>query len=252
MIITGQIEQIFAVAVALEQNGNMKNTIYAIEDQIYILNYDHTVLLRFRLRKSENPFKHPISFKANDYDSNEFFEENDKIVFLSQQNGYQRKKVCGKTENTPEDIRELFKGFLKEKGERTAVNIHKNVLALLDEDLSHVEFTSTEKDGLKMTQRNIYSGGLTEVTETSSGLLGKSIEIDFGPFGIKTGDLRALFSFQDNLSFEFPADSEDYLIARSVDSNKRDMVAVISLCLYDELIKITQNKVNTKKSGRKK
>ena len=75
MKITGQIEQIFAHAVALDQNGGLRNSIYAEGKEIFIMNYDHTVLLRFKLRESENPFSGPISFKANDYDSPEFYEE---------------------------------------------------------------------------------------------------------------------------------------------------------------------------------
>ena len=72
MKITDLVEQIFAHAVALDQSGGLRNTIYAIGSEIYILNYDHTVLLRFRLRRSEACFETPVSFRANDYDSNGF------------------------------------------------------------------------------------------------------------------------------------------------------------------------------------
>jgi len=239
MKITGQVEQIFAYAVALDQSGGLKNSIYAIGKEIFIMNYDHTVLLRFRLRDTEKVFENPISFKANDYDSNEFSEENGKIVFLSTNQGYEKKKVCGKAENSPEEIKALMSKFLKDKSEREEVILNNSVLSLLDMDLSHIEFSGKKGNSIKMIQRNIYSGGIIEINEKSEGLFQNSLKKNFEPIGIKTKDFEALFTFQNSLKFLFPKKGrEDYIIIKSIDKNKRDMVGLIACCIYDELINI--------------
>jgi hypothetical protein len=237
MKITGQIEQIFAHAVALDQSGGLKNTIYVKNKEIYIVNYDHTVILRFKLRDSENPFSTSLSFKANDYDSNEFFEEDGKIVFISNIEGYERKKVCGLAEHSPEEIKKIIRLYLRNSENREKLIIHKSILSLLDNDLSHIEFSGKKGESLKMIQRNIYSGGIIEVKEKNQGMFFNTLKNDFGPVGIKTKDFAALFTFQDSLIFEFPnTSSEDYMIIKSVDQKKRDMTGIIACCLYDELI----------------
>lgn len=242
MIITGQIEQIFAQAVALDQNGGLRNTIYADKREVYILNYDHTVLLRFRLRSHESPFTEPISFRANDYDSNEFEEVDGKIVFLTEQNGFQRKKSCGRAEYNPDEVKSLFRTYLSEQSEASeSVTLNKSVLSLLDADLSHIEFSAVEGGTLTMLQRNIYSGGVIEIKEKTDGMFNNIMKDGFGPVGIKTNDFTSLFAFQDTLKFEFPSrGKEDYVIIRSIQKDKRDMVGLIACCLYDEIIKIQE------------
>jgi len=241
MKITGQVEQIFAHAVALDQNGGLKNSIYADGREVYIMNYDHTVALRFRLRASENPFENPISFKANDYDSSEFYEEDGKIVFINQIQGYQRKKTCGKAEYTPDEVKGMFKSFMADKTARETLVIDRSILSLLDTDLSHIEFSGKKGESLKMIQRNIYSGGIIEVSEKTEGLFDNVLSEDFGPVGIKTNDFAALFTFQDTLKFEFPnGEEEDFIVIRSIDKSKRDMVGVVACCLYDEIIQIQE------------
>lgn len=243
MKISGTIEQIFAHAVALDQSGGLKNSIYADGKEVFIMNYDHTVLLRFKLRGSENPFDNPISFKANDYDSNEFYEEDGKIVFVSGIKGYERKKTCGKAEYTPEEVKKLFKEYKKELGERETLVIDKSIISLLDQDLSHIEFSGKKGEPLKMIQRNIYSGGVVEISEKTEGLFSNELKKDFGPVGVKTADFIALFTFQDSLVFDFPdTNKEDYIFVHSVDKKKRDMSGCIALCLYDELIKIQESR----------
>lgn len=241
MKITGQIEQIFAHAVALDQNGGLKNSIYADGKEVYIMNYDHTVLLRFRLRDSETIFDAPISFKANDYDSNEFYIEDDKIVFLSKIKGYERKKICGKADNSPEEVKKTFKGYMKKDLEGETLTIDSSILSLIDEDLSHIEFSGKKGESLKMIQRNIYTGGIVEISEMTEGIFENTLESDFGPVGVKTKDFQALFTFQNTLKFQFPlGDETDYIVVRSIDQKKRNMIGVIALCLYDELIQLKE------------
>lgn len=244
MKITGLVEQIFAQAVALDQSAGLRNTIYAINNEIYILNYDHTVLLRFRLRNSEALFDPPISFRANDYDSNNFEEQEGRIIFTTIKGDYQRKKICGTSDLTCEEVKELYARYVTPTDEkRQEVILTREALELLDSDLSHVEFSGKAGQSLRMVQRNIYSGGIIEVEKLNDGLYQDLLTEDFGPVGIKTEDFRALFAFQDSLKFQFPSkEKEDFIFIRSIDANVRNMVGVIACCLYDELIKIKEAK----------
>lgn len=245
MKITGQVERIFAQAVALDQSGGLKNAIYASGREIIIINFDYTVLLRFRLRGTEAAFEHPISFKANDYDSNEFEEQDGRIIFTTEQSGYKRKKTCGTAEMVPDEAKTLLSHYLDNSGERQLVVIDRAALSLLDDDLSHIEFSGKKGEPLKMIQRNVYSGGVVEVMEANDSLFQQTLSHDFGPVGIRTNDFKALFTFQDQLRFEFPAEeNDDFIIVRSIQKDKRDMVGVIAACVYDEIVELKEARVN--------
>ena len=243
MKITNLVEGIFAQAVALDQSGGLRNTIYAIGHEIFILNYDHTVLLRFRLRSSEGAFEHPIAFKANDYDSNVFEEKDGKIVFYSEKGEYQRKKVCGTSDLTPQEVKALYQNYVTDVVDRAVVNLSKDVLGLLDTELSHIEFRGEAGQSIKMIQRNIYSGGIIKVEKKRSeeALFQEELENDFGPVAIKTEDFRALFTFQDVLKFSFPKiGKEDFILVTSGEENKRSITGIIACCLYDEVIQLKE------------
>lgn len=249
MKINNLVEELFSIAVALDQSGGLKNTIYAANRNILIMNYDHTVLIRFRLRQSEGVFEHPVSFKANDYDSNIFEEKDGRIIFYTEKGGYERKKVCGTSDLTTEEVKELFEKYVVDEEPRQAVELSEEVLSLLDDSLSHIEFSGEKGGSIKMVQRNIYSGGIIEIKKSNKGLFTETLDEDFGPVAIKTDDFKALFSFQSVLKFEFPTrGAEDYIMIRSLDKNKRDMVAIVACCLYDELIQIKE----VQKNGRQK
>ena len=67
-----ELETIFAHAVALDQKGQLKNSIICKDSNVWIVNYDRTVILKFELPDLALPFKEEISFNANDYDSPNF------------------------------------------------------------------------------------------------------------------------------------------------------------------------------------
>jgi len=249
--ISDLVEGIFANAVALDQNGGLKNTIYAIGSEVFIMNYDHTVLLRFRLRRSEASFDSPISFKANDYDSNEFEQKDGRVIFYSGNKGYIKKKTCGTTDLTPEEVKDLFEGYMELSEETLTATLSKDILELMDDSLSHIEFTGITGKGVKLTQRNIYSGGVIEVEKKSDGFFKDELESDFGPIGIKTSDFQALFTFQNQLKFSFPGsmDENNFIVVKSIES-KRDMVGIIASCLYDEIIKIKEVKRSESKKAK--
>jgi hypothetical protein len=255
MKVSNLVEELFAQAVALDQSGGLRNTIYAIENDVLILNYDHTVLLRFRLRKSEGTFEHPISFKANDYDSNVFEEKDEKIIFYSEKGEYQRKKICGTTDLTPEEVLELYWKYKPVGDDFQTILLSKDVLELLDPDLSHIEFSGSKGGTIRMVQRNIYSGGIIEIEKANEGFLKEEISEDFGPVAIKTDDFKALFYFQDTLKFSFPKkDKEDFIVIQGTDDNKRSIRGVIACCLYDEVIQLKEARnidISTKLSDTK-
>jgi len=254
MKITNLVEQIFSIAVALDQNGGLKNTIYALDDEIFILNYDHTVLLNFKLRKNEAPFSNPIAFKANDYDSNEFEEKDGQIIFHSQLNGYVKQKRCGTVDLSPGEVKELFKKYKKDFDDKAEeVTLTKSILPLLEDGLSHIEFSGKKGEGMKLVQRNIYNGTIIEISKDQKGFFKDSLKDEFGPVGIKTSDFNALFQFQDELKFMFPSEkSDDVIMVKSFNDNKRSMTGFIASCLYDELIEIRESKKDSQQSGFKR
>jgi len=248
--ISKRVEQLFAYAVSLSQNGGLKNTIYAIDQEIFILNYDHTVLLRFRLRDSEAPFSDSVSFSANDYDSDRFYEEDGKIIFVSKEGVWTRKKSCGTPDLEPETVREIFQRYQGVSDASQKVRIPRDAIRLLDSGLSHVEFYGETNGNVTMIQRNIYSGSIVEVSNSErSGILDMtgSLDWNFGPVGIKTGDLLALYSFEGVLDFTFFQES-GFIQVNSINTKKQDMKGFLACCVYDEIIDIME--VNN--NGRKK
>lgn len=241
-----RIENIFAHAAALDQAGRLRNTIYCIRNQIYILNQDFTVLLQFRLRKNEEAeFAHPVSFRANDYDSRQFRENKGRIEFLRQEGKWQSVKSCATPERSPEDVQEMFRGI--ERPDINAVVIGKEILPLINEELSHLEI-SVESGKLQVVQRNIYDG--TVITITLKEMEG-SLSIDrpklkdFAPLGIRTNDFIALYSFADHLRWRF---APDVAWVESTDP-KLQMIGVISQCVYDELGRTVDGRKKSQERG---
>jgi hypothetical protein len=232
MKLSNRLEDIFAHAVALQQSGRLRSTVYCLGRKVYILNQDHTTLLRFRLRKTDKlEFDSPVSFHANDYDSQHVEERDGKICFIQSAAGFQRVKSCRTPKLTPEAVEEMFKEYKVEP--TNSVTLSSKVLGLLDENLSHIEF-SAEDGELSIVQRNIYSGSIIEIKrEKTGGLVEVKDELeDFAPIGLRTNDFMALFSFIPTLQFHFLG--EGFICADSKD-DKMPMRALVSKCRYDEL-----------------
>jgi len=238
--VSKRVEAIFAHAVALDQSGRLKNTIYVKDNFVFVMNSTNTVLLRFVLPSSQAPFQSPISFRANDYDSPNFYEEDGRIVFVKKEGDLERKKKCETTDATPDDIQELFKKFPPIKSNR--ISLHAGILSLLDENLSHIEIQGAD-GAASLVQRDIYSGTILEIARTTEGFGMASpdeISSDFGPIGMKTNDFIALFSFNDMVDFFFDEDPEtSYCRVRG---SKTKMDGIVAFCVYDELGTITEVK----------
>ena len=233
MKVNQRVENIFAHAVALQQNGRLRNTIYCKKMKIYIVNQDQTVILQFRLREGEEYFDTPVSFAANDYDSKNMEERDGKICFLQNDAGFDRVKSCKTPRMDTDDVDEMFRGF--KLTPHNKVSLHKNILSLLEDNLSHIEFAAVDGK-LIISQRNIYSGSVISLTrEKAKGLGFQETDKldDFAPIGLRTNDFIALFSFVDHINFYFPID-QGYAWAKSRDK-KMKMKVIISKCVYDEL-----------------
>lgn len=251
-----RIETIFSHAVALHQSGRMRNTIHVIGKEIYLLNTDRSLILRFSLPKSSYGFKNPISFKASDYDSNQFYEKEGNIVFKSQEGEYIKEKSCS-TSGDPNKIKELFSKFTIPSENRIKIQLNRDLLRVIEDNLSHIEIM-IENGEFKLIQRNIYDGTIIIIRKEKELGLGiasdDSFPYDFGPIGIRTTDFLALFSFNDTLSFFFSKDIQEFC---KVFGRNYKMNAIMSYCLYDEMgniltIKEKQNGRKVKKGRRRK
>lgn len=230
-----EVERIFAYAVALEQSGRQKNTVFGFRDIVYILNADKTLLLRFKTSKSE--FPEPIGFFASDYDSSEFQINKGIISFIQDNQEFVRKKHCNVPSQTFEEVNDLFLWFQKQSPTEVAsITFSKPSLDLLNDNLSHIEFMG--RDGrLTILQRDIYSGTLIELNRRKASGLGlelyeDNIEQDFGPLGMRTNDFMALFSFNDKIRIRFLDSDKHYFIIEGVHN---EVTGVVAGCLYDSI-----------------
>jgi hypothetical protein len=227
-----RVEKIFAHAAALQQNGRLRNTIYGINRQVYIMNQDHTVLIRFPLRSSEPPFSSPISFSANDYDSETFAVKKDKICFIQKQGDFIREKSCKTPQYTPSKIQSIYKSIFQKIKKRNAITLNQDFVNCLDDSLSHVEFSS-KQGKLTAIQRNIYTGSVISISKNTNkkALIQNAPLRPFKPLGIRTNDLLALFTFVDTVTFYFIKN----MVAFESGDKSMPFVGVLSQCIYDEL-----------------
>jgi len=230
--INQRVENIFAHAAGLHQSGRLKSTIYCIEDRVYVLNQDLTVLLKFGLRRSDVMFKSPISFNANDYESNHFREREGKIEFITESENYRRVKSCKTPGRTPADVEKLFRSYYRNVKRDNKITITDEIISLLAPELSHIEF-SAESGKLKIIQRNIYTGSVITITEKErKGLLASDTKLkDFEPIGIRTPDFLSLYAFITRLDWYF---GDGIAMVENRDP-KMPMIGIISQCVYDEL-----------------
>lgn len=227
-----RIERIFSHAVALQQSGRLRNTIYCIRKFIYILNQSHTILIRFVSRDAESLFEKPVSFNANDYDSSDFEEKDGKIIFRKRIGDFVREKSCQTPQFTPLNIHKIFKQYLSDFDKSNRVIWNESFKACLDEDLSHIEFSS-KKGEIIVKQRNIYSGNVITIQPVKK--KGFNLESNklksFKPIGIRTNDFLALFQFVSNVSFYFGRK----IIWFESNDPSLPFKGVISQCLYNEI-----------------
>lgn len=233
------MKQIFAHAVALDQNGRLRNTVYAKGSTIYILNSDNTVLLQFNT-KQPLPLTDEVRFKAADYEGDAFGIEDGKMVFTTKCGGAVRRKSCGLPDLTFDDVAGIFNAHRQEDkaGVVAALVLTKDVVSLLDENLSHVEISGNAKEGWAIIQRDIYSGAKVEIQQIKEHGMGvhdaSEVSFDFGPVGLRTNDFIALFLFHGTVKFDFRT-SEVRVVHISAETSAYSLNGTVAQCVYDEM-----------------
>jgi len=233
------MKQIFAHAVALDQNGRLRNTIYAKDSTVYVLNSDNTVLLRFSTSQPL-PIDGEVRFKASDYEGDSFQIEDGKMVFTTRCGGVERKKSCGLPDLTFADVEHIFDSHEPDTDEpfAAALVLTKDIVSILDENLSHVEISGDKKTGWLIVQRDIYSGAKVEIRQIKAHGMGvhdaSEVSQNFGPIGLRTNDFIALFLFHGSINFAFQL-LEKRVVYIEAETAAYDLKGVVAQCVYDEM-----------------
>ena len=218
----------FSQAVALSQGGRMKSTIHAKGKELFILNMDNTILLRF---DSPDNFPEKVSFFANDYESDTFETVDGKIVFTSRAGNLERTKACPVPEASWDAVNDIFNKHGEKVSKDFGITFSKGVLSLLDDGLSHVEFHNPSK--IHLVQKDIYTGSVVTVTKNQDGFDFSSGSEFTGklPIGMRTADFKALFSFAEEITFYFQPEGQFVYF----EDNGGVFRGFLATCLYDEL-----------------
>jgi hypothetical protein len=235
MKINSKTELIFSQAVALEQSGKMKSSIHCKGEEIYIVNGDKTIILRFIIK--DGTFPSEISFKANDYESSTFEMKDNKIIFITDSDGFERKKSCGLPEMDFDSVRSKYRNLKRSVLKKPAnkIKLNSSILKLLDENLSHIEFYTKNKKPI-IQQRDIYSGSIIQVIRKKEQLLNSkidSINFEMKPIGLRTVDFQSLFLLNKDVEFNFYENNYCFFSGRG-----NSMTGFVSYCLYDEMCEI--------------
>jgi len=226
-----RVERHLAIAAGLAQNGNMKTSIYLIDNSIFILNQDNTILIRL---VPGVVFNTPLSFNADDYDSSSFGEEDGKIVFVKENKNYVRSKYCATPSSTPEEMQALYNSYPIYE-DSPVLRLDATVQDQLKESLSHIEI-SVKDGGPVLIQKNIYNGETLKINKKKKpfNLSEDKLPFDFGPIGVRTGDFKAMFSFANAINISFPPleNKVDFL---RITSNFGNFHAILATCIYDEI-----------------
>lgn len=233
MKISSYIEAVFSIALALYQSGRLRSTIHCGKNYIYILNMDNTVLIRYELKEK---FPYIFSFFANDYESNKLRvmeDGSERVIFLTKSAGYKRKKVCPAPKNLFDDVEKIWKNLKSERSKDSLViDFNREIVDLLDMNLSHLEFSKRKDSELKMKQRDIYSGSIITITEDKKDdLLFEKVRGELEAKGLRTSDFVGIFTLEKTLKFHFD-NKKDFLY---VEGRHGKMKGFLSLCKYDEL-----------------
>lgn len=231
-----RIKGIFAYCLEMDNRG-VKNIIHCIGSNIYIVNFDYSMILRFSLRRIRTNFDSPISFNANKYKSLNFGftedEDGNNTVFISHSEPHKRKKNHGSSDSKLdiEAIKKQYRRLIeKAKNNDYTFFLSDGIIPLLEKDLSHTEI-SVENSKLIIRQRNIYTGDLIEITRKDSVFLTvNKLPANRPPYALKTEDFMRLFAISKSLEF---IPTENFLVVK--DAVRDDFDGVLSFCTYDGL-----------------
>jgi len=259
--IPSKLQHIFSFAVALEQNGRLRNTIYCHKQTIYVINQDHTVIIRFPIKDivvkkdGDLSFENPVAFRANEFEGKWISIEKDKICFHSKDGSFTAVKKCVAPSLSFEEIDAVFIRHMKKKDKRFSIEISRGIWNHLDESLSHIEFRVKKHEWL-IVQRNIFDGSVRVISKTPSTSEDVSKQLTeeitpqtssklprrMGAIAVRSGDLRAMFEGKfkgknGSLHLIFEKKKPVILIdnSKSTGPNDPKFQAIIATCIYDEL-----------------
>ena len=128
----------------------------------------------------------------------------EQVVFKVIAGAYKREKTCQKPKNTFIDVMEMY--MKQEPVKDYPVVMKDTICSLLDDGLSHVEF-HCDNGAFKIVQKDIYSGAKIEVEKIQDGMFAVPSKLpEKLPIGMRTVDFKALFTFQDQMTFYFQDD----------------------------------------------
>jgi hypothetical protein len=240
-------EKIMSTAVAMHQQGRFRNIIHLHPKEMFVVNQDRTMLIRFPYPPEQTKIPRKVAFRADDYDSDHISIQGDQIVFHREEELYQKATWCSVTRDEV-DVVKLFEAYPGQKN-FFKFRLQKQVMSLMEESLSHVEFLGSDGE-LNLLQRDLYSQTVSQIRKkkgTGFGLDSEDIP-DFGGVGIRTADLVALFAFNPELTFLFPKNPAKTGYCR-VRGRVLRMEGVLAFCQYDEIGEVFQ--LEDKNNGRK-
>lgn len=250
--LTREIEYVFEIAVALEKDIKMRNAVLCRGSNIWIVNFDRTLILKYPIK---GKFKNDVSFYSTDYDSSNFIEEDGALHFIKYYGDYERKKVSSATFTLSDiDMDTLWKELAVKKPYDVEFNMSEKMLNLFRDDLSHIEVRISPEKQVQFLQRDIFSGGIILVKrkDKSVSLLAdpnEKVLREVEPFAIRLQDLSAILYKEGNVKFHLSKDSPGRCYIKAL-----QFEALVSWCVYDELGTVTYLKEvhepDTKKSLR--
>lgn len=237
--------------VGFKLGNSAKGTDMFVKGNIaYILNPDHTILLRYEFN-DRKPFEEEVKFSCSSFEGEKIYmADKDTVVFEQESPDFKRTKTSPVPSVSFSEIDKTFQSLYKNSPQSFILS--DKVLELLENDLSHTEFVG--RDGkLIVAQRDIYRGETIEIEQKErGGFFGKLVK-DFGRKALRTKDFTALFLLAKSLSFSVGDEVMEIKEEISKGNFGLGMKGVISNCVYDELygLTIVGKKVPEKKEPEK-
>lgn len=225
-----RLELIFSQAAALSQSGRMKSEIHVLPGEVFLLNGDGTVLMRFDTPGVKSRF----AFRTDDYDSQNIRILDGELSFVQDTGDWERIKTPAQipTDKTVQVTESWGELCAESDSPGASFSFDRSHLSLIEERMSHLEISSVTGKML-LLQRDIYSGTIVRIWEgEKAGDLFKPSRADFGPVALRTSDFLALFAFQNSLTIDLYQNW-----ARVRGQSRPPYEAFISGCTFGEMMK---------------
>lgn len=234
--LTREMEWVFETAVALEKDIKMRNAILCRGQNIWVVNFDRTIILKYPIKGF---FKNDVSFYASDYDSSSFVEEDGTLHFVKYYGEYERKKVSSAMFTLVDiDVDSLWKELSVKKPYDVEFTMTDKMLELFRDDLTHIEVRISEDKKVQFVQRDIFTGNIIYVKKKEKqGLLAdpnEKVLKNIEPIALRMQDLAALLYKEGNVKLHLSEKSPGRCYVQAA-----RFEAIVSWCVYDELGTVT-------------